>query len=280
MIKKNKSKTVMIFVMSLSSLFISSHNQAYTKTVGVQAKSSAYVSLTRGQVYHLNKNKWTRIYKGNILKPNSKIKTERSSKAEITFSDGSKVRLDSNTDILLVKERANNKNHGLINIFKGNLWANIINNSKKRFAITSNTTSLAVLGTTFNVEAENKKTEISVFEGSVGVQPVNKNDIAFDKKLDDLNLIIDDKKVTNTQKPDKINTPVYEIEKPYKLVAGPYQVSQDKWLEITADQIISVDEKGKGTVSDLKTEDIEEDEWVQWNKELDSDTSENILFDK
>lgn len=276
---KSIYKSGICITVILSVLLLSSQNQAYTKTVTVNAKSSAYLSLLTGKAYHFNKNKWVKLSKGNIIRPNNKIRTDKNSKAEITFSDGSRVRLDSNTDILLVKERSNN-NHGLINIFKGNLWANIINKSKNRFAISSNTASLAVLGTTFNVEAENKETEISVFSGSIGVQSLNQNNTEFNKKLDKLNLIIDDKKTTNIQKPDKINTPVYEIEKPYKLVAGPYQVSQDKWLEIVSNQVITIDNKGNGTVSDLKTDDIEEDEWVQWNKELDSDTSENILFDK
>lgn len=276
---KSIYKSGICITVIVSILLLSSQNQAYTKTVTVNAKSSAYLSLLTGKAYHFNKNKWVKLSKGNIIKPNNKIRTDKNSKAEITFSDGSRVRLDSNTDILLVKERSNN-NHGLINIFKGNLWANIINKSKNRFAISSNTASLAVLGTTFNVEAENKETEISVFSGSIGVQSLNQNNTEFNKKLDKLNLIIDDKKTTNIQKPDKINTPVYEIEKPYKLVAGPYQVSQDKWLEIVSNQVITIDNKGNGTVSDLKTDDIEEDEWVQWNKELDSDTSENILFDK
>lgn len=260
--------TVLFFVFPYNS---------FTKTIKVEAKSSAKLSYVSGKIFTLQKNKWINLSKGSIIKVNSRIKTEKKSKAEIVFSDGSVVRLSENTDIILVREREN-KEHGLLRIFSGKLWANIFK-GKSRFSVQGNTAALAVLGTTFNFEAEKNETEISVFEGSVGVQsPSNSND-EFEKKLDNLNLMIDDKNSTKLLKPDKIDKPV-EIEKPFKVIEGPHKVSQEEWLEIIANQKITVDNKGSGTISDLTSEEIKEDEWIQWNKELDSHTSENILFNK
>lgn len=277
--KIDLNKYLFIPVAVIAVLGISEFN-SFSRTINIQAKSSAILSRIEGKVYILENNKWVNLIKGNIIKINNQIKTDNKSKAEITFSDGSKVRLSENTSIVLIKERKKEKEqHGLLKIFSGKLWANVFSNNKSRFSIQSNTAALAVLGTTFNVEAENKETDISVFEGSVGIQkPTNDNE-EFNKKLDNLKLIIDDKKSTNVQKPDKIDKPI-EVEKPFKVIDGPHQISMNEWLEIIANQKITVDEKGVGTVVEIKEQEIKEDEWVQWNKELDSNTSENILFDK
>jgi len=280
MSKNMRLKKYICASIVIMTLIVSSQEQTFSKTINVTAKSSAKLSFVQGKVYSLEKSKWIVLSKGNIIKINEQIRTDKKSKAEITFSDGSRVRLSENTNIVLVRERQKENEHGLLKIFSGKLWANIFNKSKNRFSVQSNTAALAVLGTTFNVEAENKETEVSVFEGSVGIQTPTEDNNQFNKKLDNLSLIIDDKKTTNIQKPDKIDKPVQEIEKPFKVIDGPHQVNQDEWLEIIANQKITIDDKGVGTVADIKAEEIKEDEWVQWNKELDSNTSENMLFSK
>lgn len=254
--------------------------QSFTKPIEVTAKSSARVSFITGNLYSVQKNKLIKLSKGYIVKVNSHLKTDKKSKAEIIFSDGSRVRLSENTDITLVKTR-NNDNHGFFKMLSGRLWANITQKTKNRFAVQGKTATLAVLGTTFDIEVEKNKTDISVFEGSVGVQLPDQDINNFDNKLDKLKLNIDDnKESTKIQKPDKIDKPVQEIEKPFKVIEGPHKVSKEEWLEIVDNQKISVDNKGLGIVSELKPEEIKEDEWIQWNKTLDSKSSENMLFNK
>ena len=260
-------------------ILFSFQTQSFTKTIEVVAKSSARVSLITGNLYSVEKNKLIKVSKGYVVKVNSRLKTDKKSKAEIIFSDGSRVRLSENTDITLVKTR-NDDNHGFFKMLSGRLWANITQKTKNRFAVQGKTATLAVLGTTFDIEVEKNKTDIAVFEGSVGVQLPDQDINSFNNKLDQLKLNIDDnKESTKIQKPDKIDKPVQEIEKPFKVIEGPHKVSKEEWLEIVDNQKISVDNKGLGIVSELKPEEIKEDEWIQWNKTLDSKSS-NMLFNK
>lgn len=260
-------------------VFFLFQNQSYTKTIEIKAKSSAMVSLITGKLYAIDKNKKISLSKGYIVKINSHLKTDKKSKAEIIFSDGSKVRLNENTDIVLVSNRSEEK-HGLFRLITGRLWAIVKQKTKSRFAVQGKTATLAVLGTTFDMEIDKNKTEITVFEGSVGVQSPNEDSLAFNRSLDTLNLKLDDNRdSTIMKKPDKIDKP-NEIEKPYRIIDGPHKVSQNEWLELVVNQKITVDDKGLGIVSELKPEEIKEDEWVQWNKTLDSASSENMLFNK
>ena len=227
-----------------------------------------------GGLYLSNGKLWQNIGKNKIIKINDRLKTGIKSRAEITFSDGSRIRLNEKTDIILVMKKSKNEKRNLFKMIVGTLWANLINNGKDRFTVQGTTVTLAVLGTTFEVETEKSKTDISVFNGSVGIQLPTNDLQKLNKNLDELKLKADNE----ISKPNVINKPVHEIEKPVKLIPGPYEVSRDKWLEIIENQKISVNENGIGTLSEIDDDKIKDDEWVQWNKELDSNSAENILF--
>ncbi len=267
-----------IKVSAVSSvLFLLFTNPSLTKTIEIKAKSLAQVSFIKGKLYSIEKNKKVSLSKG--FKVNNHLKADKNSKAEIKFSDGSYLRLNEKTDIMLVSDSSNEK-HGLFKLITGRLWANITPKYKNRFAVQSRTTSLAVLGTTFDMELEKDKTDITVFEDSVGIQSSNEDSLAFNKSLDTLNVKIDDYKDSAIiKKPDKIDKPK-EMEKPYKLIEETHNVSKDEWLELVVNQKISVDNNGLRIVSELKPEEIKEDELISWNKSLDSNTSESILFNK
>jgi hypothetical protein len=248
--------------------------QVSSKTVKIDAKSFAKVTKVMGTLYLNSGKNWQSIGKNKIVKINNRLKTGAKSRAEITFIDGSRIRLDENTDVILVINEHKKENKNIFKMVIGRLWAKIINNGKDRFAIQGTTVTLAVLGTTFEVDAAKSNTDISVFNGSIGIQLPTNDLVELNKNLDELKLKADNK-ISN---PIATDVPVHEVEKPVKLVSGPYEVSKDKWLEIIENQKISVNENGIGTVSELDNDKVKEDEWIQWNKELDSNSAENILF--
>ncbi|MBC7475490.1 MAG: FecR domain-containing protein [Candidatus Sericytochromatia bacterium] len=251
-------------------------NYLPAKTIQVQAKSYARITKVVGQVKILKNKDWINLNKNVIVKVNDHLKTYQKSRTELTFSDGSRIRLDENTDIVLIKTKTLENN--FFKLFGGHIWANIANRGKGRFAMQSSTAALAVMGTIFDVGTQNNKTEVSVFEGSVGVQLPSKTIEDLDKGLNNLKLSVDDNRNKISSKPQIISKPV-EVEKPYKLIDGPHQVSREKWLEVVENQKITIDNNSVGTVSELSKNEIN-NEWVQWNKNIDSNKPENVTFNK
>jgi hypothetical protein len=147
-----------------------------------------------------------------------------------------------------------------------------------RVAVKSNTAVLAVMGTVFDVQSDSQKTEMSVMEGSVGVQAIQKEAEKIDESISKLKLNVDDvrlekkeiepKKPNVIEKPQKISKP-FEVKKPVYVVPGPYKVTLDKWLEIVENQKIIVDINGNAIVSSMENDKLKEDDWVSWNKKLD-----------
>ena len=255
-------------------------HQGSSKTVTVEAVSMAKITRMSGKVLFLNQKKWVPAKKFQIIKMNESLKTAVSSRAELTFSNGTRIRMAENTSIILIKSKKSKKN-SFLKVMGGKLWASIFNNGKSKFAIEGTTATLAVLGTTFEVEAQKTKTDVSIFDGSVGIQLSTNNIESLNNNLDNLKLKNDSKSGDpgTITKPGEINKPVHQIEKPVKMVPGPYQVSKDEWLEVVENQKISIDDKGIGTVSDLEPAKVKDDEWIKWNQQLDTSTAENILFD-
>jgi hypothetical protein len=256
-------------------------NYGITKPFAIEAVSMAKLTKVIGEVQLFSNKKWLPIKKNQIIKINDNLKTGNKSRAELTFSNGTRIRLAENTNIILIQSKNSKKNDtsskNFLKVLGGHLWANIFNNSKDKFAIEGNTAVLAVLGTTFEVEAEKLKTDVSVFEGSVGIQLLTNNE-ELNNNLDNLKLESDKRNISDNIKPVEINKPVHEVEKPVKIVPGPYEISKDKWLEIVENQKISINDQGIGVVSNLENDEVKADEWIQWNKELDSNTAENILL--
>lgn len=257
-------------------------NLGITKTVTFEAISLAKLTKVIGQVQILDHKKWVTSKEKQIIKINDNLKTGNKSRAELTFSDGTRIRLAENTTVILLKSKKSKKNYApswnFLKILGGRLWANIFNSGKDMFAIEGTTATLAVLGTTFDVAAEKLKTDVSVFKGSVGIQLSTNNIEELNNNLNKLNLEFDNKNLSLGDKPGEINKPVHEVEKPVKIIPGPYQISKNEWLEVVENQEISINDKGIGVVSNIESDKEKNSEWIQWNKNLDSNTAENILF--
>jgi len=241
-------------------------NPVSAKTVQVETKSMARINILVGKAQIFRSKKWMNAERNAVLNLNDKLKTDKNSRVELAFSDGSRLRVDQNTEILLV---SNSKNKSFFKIFTGKLWANVANKNKQNFSVQSPTAVLSVMGTTFCVESEKNQTEASVFDGSIGVQPPVVTEEELNKSLETLELKFDTHSNEVVGKPTEIDKPYQEVEKPAKLVPGPYQVSKEKWLEVVEDQKIVIGTDGNSIVSDIQEEE-KNDEWVKWNSELDT----------
>lgn len=262
------------FTLVLATFFIaliSSFPSSANNTVLVESKSTAKITKIVGNAEILEKNKWFPLKKNSAINMYHRIRTSDKSRLEMVFSDGSKLRLNQKSSIILTPIK--NKNHSIFNLDYGRVWVNIKNKGFGRVAIKSNTVVLAVMGTIFDVQVDPKKTEMIVLDGSVGVQGIQKEVEKIDESIANLKLKIDDikleeKKVLNPEVSQKISKPV-QVKNPVYVVPGPHKVSLDKWLEIIENQKIVVDINGNAIVSNMENDKLKEDEWVNWNKKLD-----------
>lgn len=189
------------------------------------------------------KGPWQRLRSGMAVTAGSFIKTGKDSMVELTMPDNSIIRLASDTlfkvsQALFPKDKLRRFSSKL---FMGKIWAKITGVFGERrgtFNTSTHTAVAGVRGTTYNLKARaDKSTEISVYEGKVGVGPP---------------LIVE-----GSSKEE---------------MAWPVQVSEKKWEEIILGKLqklyIGPDGiPGKPLSFDpLK----DKDEWVMWNQERDA----------
>jgi len=199
-------------------------------------KGEASIGLTQ-------KGPWQALTSGITVTAGSFIKTGKDSVVELTMPDHSVIRLGSDTlfkvnQALFPEDKLRRFSSRL---FIGKMWAKItaVFRGKRGTFNTSTPTAVAgVRGTNYNLKAgADKSTEITVYEGKVGVGP-----------------------------------PLIVEGGPKEEVAWPVQVTEKKWDEIILGKLqklyIGPDGKpGKPVSFDpLK----EKDEWVMLNQERDS----------
>jgi hypothetical protein len=234
----------------------------FSKTVKNKENVYGEITIVQGNVFITKNNKKLKVNKGTIVEKKDKITSDKKSKVEITFFDKSKLRINENSEVLLSPISSKKDKLSFLKVLKGQVWANIINKGEGRFAIESKKSIFAVMGTVFDVKNTDNSTEMSVFDGSVGVTN-SKNDDNAKNKIKDLKLEIDDNK-TKSLAPHQIDKPVQTIE-------GPKQVSIDEWIEIIKNQKITIEDSGTSTISEI----TKDDSWSTWNKDLDSKENNN-----
>jgi len=189
------------------------------------------------------KGPWQTLKTGMPVTAGSFIKTGKESMVELTMPDNSIIRLASDTLFELNQAffPEDKRRRFFSKLLIGKMWAKVTSAFRGRrgtFNTSTYTAVAGVRGTTYNLTAgADKSTEISVYEGKVGVGPP---------------LIVEDG--------------------PKEEIAWPMQVSEKKWEEIILGKLqklyIGPDGKpGKPVSFDpLK----EKDEWAMWNQERDA----------
>ena len=203
------------------------------------------VTLQKGEVSIglSQKGPWQTLKTGMPVTAGSFIKTGKDSVVELTMPDNSIIRLASDTLFELNQAffPEDKRRRFFSKLLIGKMWAKVTSAFRGRrgtFNTSTYTAVAGVRGTTYNLKAKaDKSTEISVYEGKVGVGP-----------------------------------PLIVEGGPKEEMVWPMQVSEIKWEEIILGKLqklyIGPDGKpGKPVSFDpLK----EKDEWVMWNQERDA----------
>ena len=114
---------------------------------------------------------WLLFYKGSNIKDfdnfaeGKKYKTQNNQIIEIALSDGSKITLNQNSELIIDKNF--NAQNRLIELY-GEAYFEIAKDKTKPFIAKSNSTYTKVLGTTFKISSNKEnQTEVSLYQGKV-----------------------------------------------------------------------------------------------------------------
>jgi hypothetical protein len=189
------------------------------------------------------------------VKNGDKIETRKKSRCELTYDDGSIVRLDEQSIYTVEKAVIKEKERQVESSLSiGKIWANIKKAIRggDTWKLKSPAAVVAVRGTIYRMNAgADSSSQVLVYDGEVRVDPASQSagqggGMGY----------------VPPGQPQQVQGPVQ--------VAGPTEVSLQQWFEIVkAQQQIVVRPDGSYARSDFNLEDDAKLEWVQWNKERD-----------
>jgi len=244
--KKNISRYLLILLSFLISMSFT------PEPVNVVGK----VTFPLGNVLVLNKGE-TRFRKATFNMPlntGDKIETKKQSRCELTYNDGSVVRIDEQS-IYTVEQAQFSESQKQVEskLSIGKLWANVkkLVRSNDSWKLKSPVAVVAVRGTIYRMNAgADSATQVLVYEGNVAVSPAAPSSAQPGMG-------------TAPGPPKQVPGPTQ--------VAPPTKVTPEQWFEIIkAQQQIVVRPDGTYAKSDFNMQTDAQLEWVQWNKERDA----------
>jgi hypothetical protein len=187
------------------------------------------------------------------LKNGDRIETKKESRCELTFSDGSVVRIDEMSIYTVEKaEIQESKKEVESTLSVGKLWANVkrLVGTKDSWKLKSPAAVVAVRGTIYRMNAgADSSTQVLVYDGSVAVSPAAP--------------------AGQPQMGTVPGGPPRQVQGPSQ-VAGPQLVSMETWFEIVkAQQQIIIRPDGTYAKSEFNLQEDGKLDWVMWNKERD-----------
>jgi hypothetical protein len=188
------------------------------------------------------------------LNNGDRVETKGESRCELTFSDGSVVRIDEMSIYTVEKaEIKESKKEVESTLTLGKLWANVkrLVGSEDSWRLKSPAAVVAVRGTIYRMNAgADSSTQVLVYDGQVAVSP------AAPAGQPGMGV------APPGGPPRQVQGPVQ--------VAGPQQVSMETWLEIVkAQQQIFIQPDGTYAKSEFNLQEDAKLDWVKWNKERD-----------
>ena len=211
------------------------------------------ISLPLGKVQVQANGNWSRA------KPNQPVFEGN--------AGGGKVRIGENAELELneadVKPMMKNFN---ANLKKGNVWvsAKAAFGEKKNVTVRTPTAVAAIRGTVFKAKAGEDESSVQVYDGNVDVNQVEKFLEERRKRRKDLSPKGKDGKLKF-----KLG-PVKEIAAPTQ-VSGPYEITLEEWVSLAKGMQINIRADGKYHLFEFDQEKDGKDDFVKWNKELDSE---------
>lgn len=226
-----------------------------------------------GRVTHVSGN--ASVKKGQLVKPGQAVTTGSNGRVELTFSDGSRLRIGPASHLLLISDNPATK-QTLAQLQKGRVWNQVRPTPNKKMVIRARHSVAAVLGTTFAMEVRPTQTQTTVVKGSVGIhRPFGEAEASsadiFGKTPASFPSPTPAAPQQPLSPPKPIDSPVYEIPSPVRVIPGPVEVSLEQWLQIVENQEIIMGEEGKAEVRTLDpVQRKQSDAWFLWNTQMDA----------
>jgi hypothetical protein len=244
-----KQITVKVFIILFSGLTAFSFSP--------EQPSVGKISFPLGNVLVLSQGE-TRFRKATFNMPvvnGDKVETKKQSRCEITYNDGSIIRIDEQSIYTIEKATiAEDKKEVESSLSIGKLWANLkkLIRGKDSWKLKSPAAVVAVRGTVYRMNAGvDSSTQVLVYDGQVDVRPAVAG--------------------AGQSGMGAVPGPPRQVQAPTQ-VAGPTQVSMQQWFEIIkAQQQIVVRLDGSYAKSDFNPLEDDKLDWVQWNKKRDAE---------
>ena len=232
-------------------------SQAQSKAVTIEtAGGHTVITMLQGHAF-LVKEDLTRIRslaRGDYLKQNDRVQTEKKSRIELKLPDESYIRFDEMT-IFVLKSASfdqDQKQRDIdVTMVLGKLWAKVARflNKEDRFAVSAHTAVAGVRGTTYRMNVEQDRSAmVKVYDGEVEVRGR--------------------KPETAAAQPPRPGEPsVIQGPRP---IPGPYPVTMQEWTYIVgAMQQINIQPDGTPSEPFRFSPEADLDDWVRWNMDRD-----------
>lgn len=247
-----KRITVKVFIILLAGLT--------TFSFTPEQPSVGKITFPLGNVLVLSQGA-TRFNKATFnmpVKNGDKVETKKEARCEITYHDGSIVRIDEQSIYSIEKAIIDEDTKEVESSLSiGKLWANLkkLLRGKDSWKLKSPAAVVAVRGTVYRMNAgADSSTQVLVYDGQVDVRPSTAG--------------------TGQSGMGAVPGPPRQVQAPTQ-VAGPREVSMQQWIEIIkAQQQIVVRPDGSFARSDFNFQEDEKLDWVQWNKKRDAEINE------
>jgi len=260
---KKTNKNVLSLVVMVFFLFLTPG--------GLKAKAvpkTAVVTLVYGKAYVERGAKSIKVVPKLKLYSGDKIETEKETKVEIKFFDGSIIRLASSTVVeikKMEKDTLKGENRISLKTVVGNLWSRVkkVTGLHTKFDTATPTAIAGVRSTTYRLIIDpDTTTVVRIYKGKVEVKTWME---AYEGMI--------------KAKGEEEEEPLGEkegIEEPYE-VEGPTEVTLEEWMRIVSamQQVVIFPDKVPQEVSRFDEKEDEKDPWVIWNKKRDEALFQN-----
>ncbi len=163
-------------VLKLASESIDYSKQAYNKTKEIRDKTiDAIISFKKGTVQKMFPSilKWQNAEEMENLKENDWARTLALSLAKITFFDLSQIKLSENSQAIIQRSRSdalNNKSSTKVTLEKGDAYAMLLNNPKKKFELDIKGVKTKINSKYFWVEKSGNGSKIANYNGQINIE--------------------------------------------------------------------------------------------------------------